>query len=52
MKLLIAQFSPAWCYFLPLMPKYSPQHSILEAILPMLFLQLEMHVLHDSVTSF
>jgi len=52
MKLLIVQFSPAWCYFLPLLPKYYPQHSVLESIHPMLFLQLEIHVLHDSVTNF
>jgi len=52
MKLLIVQFSPAWCYFLSLIPNYSPQHSVLESIHSMLFLQLEIHVLHDSVTNF
>jgi hypothetical protein len=30
MKLLILQSSPIFCHFLPLKPKYLPQHSILK----------------------
>ena len=29
-KLLITQFYPASCYYLPIRPKYLPQHPILE----------------------
>jgi hypothetical protein len=30
MKLLIMQFSPTSCHFIPLRSKYSPQHSVLK----------------------
>ena len=33
-KLLIIQFSPLPCYFVPLGPKYSPQHPILKHAQP------------------
>ena len=37
MKLFIMYFSPLPCYLVPLRPKYSPQHPILEHPQPKFF---------------
>jgi hypothetical protein len=36
MKLLIMQFSPNSCLFIPLWPKYSPQHPVLKYVCPLM----------------
>ena len=41
MKFLIMQFFPFLCYFLPLRPKYPPQHPILDHSQPMFLPQCD-----------
>jgi hypothetical protein len=50
MKLLIMQFSPVPCYFMPLGSKYSPQHPVLTYPQPVLNHKLQLQVVVKQKT--